>query len=310
MNAQFVAIVERMCGEQGKSILLDAAKCKPLLNDYAKNEYKRERHLLLLAIEAGVGREIAQARELGICRKIQARFLREERFIDEAAAKEVIDLLAGVLRGERASPAPSPTGRVSLAPEPPQSPPSRSRTQPAVQPKSGKSFFFITIFIAIIAFAVWWSIGTREDAESQYRRGMEYADRQDDAEAVKQLRMAAEQGHTSAQFNLDVMYSMGRGVARDDAEAVKWYRMAAEQGDASAQFNLGVAYDNGRGAARDDEEAVKWYRMAAAQGEANAQNNLGVAYANGQGILSASRCPLYFWLVSNHRDTEKTIKDS
>ena len=31
---------------------------------------------------------------------------------------------------------------------------------------------------------------------------------------------------------------------QDDAEAAKWFRLAAEQGDAEAQHNLGVMYDN------------------------------------------------------------------
>ena len=48
--------------------------------------------------------------------------------------------------------------------------------------------------------------------------------------------------YTSAQFNLGAMYGTGRGVPQDDAEAVRWYRLAAEQGNADAQFNLGVVY--------------------------------------------------------------------
>ena len=43
------------------------------------------------------------------------------------------------------------------------------------------------------------------------------------------------------------MYYNGRGVKQDDFEAVKWYRKAAEQGDADAQANLGSAYGAGRG---------------------------------------------------------------
>ena len=35
------------------------------------------------------------------------------------------------------------------------------------------------------------------------------------------------------------MYDHGRGVPEDDAEALKWYRMAAEQGNAPAQFSWG-----------------------------------------------------------------------
>ena len=46
------------------------------------------------------------------------------------------------------------------------------------------------------------------------------------------------------------MYENGKGVPQDDAEAVKWYRMAAEQGDADAQFNLGCDVRNGRACRR------------------------------------------------------------
>ena len=59
-----------------------------------------------------------------------------------------------------------------------------------------------------------------------------------------------------------------KGVSEDDVEAVRWYRMAAEQGDANAQFNLGVMYDNGEGVSEDDVEAVRWWRLAAEQGHA------------------------------------------
>ena len=59
---------------------------------------------------------------------------------------------------------------------------------------------------------------------------------EDDAEAVRWYRLAAEQGHASAQFNLGLMYARGLGVSEDDAEAVRWYRLAAEQGHASAQY--------------------------------------------------------------------------
>jgi TPR repeat protein len=48
------------------------------------------------------------------------------------------------------------------------------------------------------------------------------------------------------------MYDEGRGVPQDDAEAVRWYRKAAEQGDAEAQGKLGVMYANGRGVPNDD----------------------------------------------------------
>jgi TPR repeat protein len=106
---------------------------------------------------------------------------------------------------------------------------------------------------------------------------------QDYKEAVKWVRLAAEQGDAKAQLRLGVAYYEGKGVPQDYAEAVKWFRLAAEQGDADAQFCLGLALFKGEGIAQDYKEAVKWYRLAAEQGNALAQGNLGAAYADGQG---------------------------
>ena len=86
-----------------------------------------------------------------------------------------------------------------------------------------------------------------------------------------------------AQSNLGLMYTTGEGVPEDDAEAVRWYRLAAEQGVARAQYSLGFKYATGAGVPQDDVEAVRWYRLAADQGEANAQNNLGLMYETGTG---------------------------
>ena len=55
---------------------------------------------------------------------------------------------------------------------------------------------------------------------------------------MKWYRMAADQGHAQAQFNLGVMYKNGQGVVQDYSAAMKWWRMAADQGHAMAQFNL------------------------------------------------------------------------
>ena len=77
---------------------------------------------------------------------------------------------------------------------------------------------------------------------------------------------------------------LGEGLPKDNKEALKWLRMAAEQGYAEAQRNLGRAYDNGYGVPIDNVEAVKWFLMAAEQGLAAAQANLGVMYYLGEGV--------------------------
>jgi hypothetical protein len=140
-----------MARERGKNILLDAGQCKAVLADYAKNDYKKERHLLLLAIEVGVARAIAHAADPENARKVQGRILRDDHFIDQTAAAEVVDLLAGVLRGaqaRRASPPPAQTVAQSSAPQ--SSRPQSSRqimsnypppaAQPASQPAQHSAF--------------------------------------------------------------------------------------------------------------------------------------------------------------------------
>ena len=59
------------------------------------------------------------------------------------------------------------------------------------------------------------------------------------------------------------MYAKGKGVPEDDREAVKWYRKAAEQGHAWAQMRLSSMYASGEGVHQDYKEAAKWLRKAA-----------------------------------------------
>lgn len=64
------------------------------------------------------------------------------------------------------------------------------------------------------------------------------------------------------------MYGNGEGVLQDDVEAVRWYRLAAEQGDAKAQGNLGAMYANGEGVLQDNVIAHMWLNIASANGDA------------------------------------------
>jgi TPR repeat protein len=140
---------------------------------------------------------------------------------------------------------------------------------------------------------------------------------QDNKEAAKWYRLAAEQGHADAQYNLGLMYANGKGVPEDANEAVKWFRLAAEQGHDDAQYNLRVMYAEGRGVPECDKEAltetgnpprdvdIKLYRKAADQGDAEAQYNLGRRYENGDGVLQ-DYVQSYAWfnLASANGDAE------
>ena len=58
---------------------------------------------------------------------------------------------------------------------------------------------------------------------------------------------------------------LSRLQTQDDAEAVIWFRLAAAQGHATAQYNLGVMYGAGRGVPQDNVEAHMWLNLAAAR---------------------------------------------
>ena len=69
------------------------------------------------------------------------------------------------------------------------------------------------------------------------------------------------------------MYAEGEGIPEDDAEAVRWYRLAAEQGHDRAQSNLGSMYADGEGVSKDAVNAYAWFNIAAAQGNATAKKS-------------------------------------
>ena len=135
---------------------------------------------------------------------------------------------------------------------------------------------------------------------------------QNDVEAVKWYRKAAEQGlcgrATQPWFQRT---PTGKGDCRqNNIEAVKWYRLAAEQGFANAQGTLGWKYANGDGVPEDDVEAVKWYRLAAEQGDVDAQNNLAIMYAKGEGVPQDD-VEAYVWLsvaaTNGHESAKKEL---
>jgi hypothetical protein len=86
---------------------------------------------------------------------------------------------------------------------------------------------------------------------------------EDEVEAARWCRKAAEQGLAEAQDNLGYMYFLGKGVARDLVQAARWSRKAAEQGAAWAQFRIGLMYDSGEGVPKDNVEAYFWLNLAA-----------------------------------------------
>ena len=120
---------------------------------------------------------------------------------------------------------------------------------------------------------------------------------------MKWYRMAADQGHAKAQYNLGTMYENGQGVAQDYSAAMKWYRMAADQGDAQAQGNLGCMYYKGKGIPQNTSQALRWFHKAQAQGHDTAKqvielimqemrNDRASQQTNNSSMPPISTCPV------------------
>ena len=73
---------------------------------------------------------------------------------------------------------------------------------------------------------------------ADFKAGVAAYKRGDFEAALRAWRPLAVQGDPNAQFNLGVMHKIGEGVPQDDTEAMKWFRMAAEQGHARARETL------------------------------------------------------------------------
>ncbi len=127
--------------------------------------------------------------------------------------------------------------------------------------------------------------------DEQNNQGQTYYNAQNYSQAVVHFKLAAEQGHREAQFNLGRCFYYGYGVALSYTAAVHWYTLAALQGHLDAQNNLGNCYTKGKPTPGVGEpphinpevpidlvRAKYWFERAAQRGYDKAQYNLGGRY--------------------------------
>jgi formylglycine-generating enzyme required for sulfatase activity len=103
-------MVDQVARDRGVDILADVTLSKSLLSDYAKGEYKKERRLVLQALEAGYYRRLRDSKERALTIRILIRDFQEDYSIRQDAAEQTIDVLAALFGGrvEQIPPAPAP----------------------------------------------------------------------------------------------------------------------------------------------------------------------------------------------------------
>lgn len=102
----------------------------------------------------------------------------------------------------------------------------------------------------------------------------------EDKEALRSLRIAAENGDAEAQVNLGTFYEWGRGgLDRDSSEASRLYKLAADQGNVNGQIKYGTFLArNFRGVSAENLKAEHILRLVSDQGYSSAQVELGLLY--------------------------------
>lgn len=115
-------------------------------------------------------------------------------------------------------------------------------------------------------------------------------------EALQGLIPMAQQGQSSAQELLGIMYRMGQGVPKNPELAFENMRKAAEDNKALAQHHLGVMYFTGEGVKADAIQALAWLHIAI------------VHYPDGPEKTRAEQDRDNVYKALNRRDKESALK--
>jgi localization factor PodJL len=136
---------------------------------------------------------------------------------------------------------------------------------------------------------------TAGDPVAQYQMGLIHLEAGRDKEAVRLMRLAANQGQPAAQYRLGKLYEVGIGVEADGQTAMSLLERSAQGGNRIAMHDLGHYFATGAaGITPNVEQAVKWFSQAADRGVMDSQFNLGVLYQGGSGV-EKNNIDAYVW---------------
>ena len=130
----------------------------------------------------------------------------------------------------------------------------------------------------LLALVLAWPLLAHADPEADYQEGFKaYRERSDIVGAIPPLRRAADAGHVEAQLLLGFILDW----SEENVEAVRYYRMAADSGEPRGQMELARMYLSGEGVDKDPMVAREWIEKAEAQAYAPATVQIAYAHLNG-----------------------------
>lgn len=140
----------------------------------------------------------------------------------------------------------------------------------------------------------------RLNPSAPYNRSLRLIDN-NDAEAFRLNRVAAEEGMHDAVLAMGWFYLNGVGVEANEGEAIRWYRRSARQGDPRAMFSLGyIAYCR-----KDFAQALKWFERALSKNHHRSGFWIGKIHWRGQGVdRDRKRAQSYFARAAQRKVVE------
>jgi TPR repeat protein len=115
------------------------------------------------------------------------------------------------------------------------------------------------------------------------------------------IRLSAEQGFPTAQYNMGVILETGYlWMQKDKKQAFEWYRKAANQGCAAAMAAVGICLYNGVGTEPNLFDALSWLKEAATQGEQRGQLFLAEILAKDERCCDKDEALYWFCQLAQH----------
>lgn len=118
------------------------------------------------------------------------------------------------------------------------------------------------------------SAAKQGDASLQYLLGIMHNEDGEYEEALKWIKLSAQQDYHYALQALGTIYIEGIGVEKNYELAFKYYTKAVEQGNIGSLYYLGLMYENGMYVQQNKEKALEYYQKAFDEGMEEAQKKL------------------------------------
>jgi len=109
--------------------------------------------------------------------------------------------------------------------------------------------------------------------------------------------LAADAGHTRAQYQLYSLYSTGNGVPKNEVRAAYYLELAANNGLPETEYSLGKLIQE-----KSPETAAEWFQKASKHEYSAAQCHLAMMYKDGIGV-NRNLSQALFWANSSQEAT-------